>query len=129
MPRIPPEGKRFVKGQKGANPLGAGAHNKDVKHLRRLTQEEVAQLGSMILEHDLTALMAIKDDPKASVLKVWFASIAVKAINRGDAQALTVLLDRIVGKVKEKMEVNHTGNQSGSSAKVIVFETINATKD
>ncbi len=104
MPRKPPVGKRFVKGQTG-NPLGAGAHNKDLRQLRRITQNEVSDLGSLVISGDLKALQAIKDDPTSSVLKVWFSAIAIKAINKGDASALGILLDRIVGKVKDKVEV------------------------
>lgn len=128
MARKRPRGKPFEPGNR-ANPLGAGAHNPDLKRVRHLTQEAVADMGAMILEQNLDALRAIKDDPTAPVLKVWFAAIAVRAISKGDATALGPVLDRIVGRVKEKVEVTTPGG--GSSAKIIVFETvtINGTKD
>lgn len=103
-------GKDFGNGNR-ANPIGAGAHNKDLKRVRRLTQQEVSELGTLILDHNLAELTAIAKDPYACVLKVWFASIAVKAISRGDANALNAILDRIVGKPKEHIEV--TGADGG----------------
>lgn len=93
-------GRRFKKGEVH-NPRGAGAHNKELKRIRQLSQEEVAQVGSFILGNNLEALKAVRADPTSSVFKVWVCSVAITAINKGDAQALNVLLDRIVGKVKE----------------------------
>jgi len=123
MPRKPPEGKRFQKGQSG-NPRGAAAHNPALKAVRRMTQDDVAAIGQMIVEGNLAALQAVKDDSSASVLKVWFASVAVKAISRGDAVALNAILDRIVGKTKNQLEL-------GVNEKVdkITFEIVNAEKD
>lgn len=96
-------GRDFQKGHKFAR--GAASHNPALKAVRRLTQSEVAELGTMILEGNLAALIAIKDDKESSVLKVWFAAVAVKAISRGDAAALNAILDRIVGRSKETVEL------------------------
>jgi hypothetical protein len=100
----PGPGRRFKPGQSG-NPKGAAAHNKDVKRIRRMTADEVAQMGSLILEGNLAGLVAVKDDKDASVLKVWMASVAIKAINKGDAQALGALLDRITGRLTQPIEL------------------------
>lgn len=100
----PPMGKRFEKGNK-ANPLGAGAHNPILRAVKRMTQAEVAEVGSLLLDGNLEKLAAVKDDRDASVLKVWMCSIAITAIKKGDAQALNALLDRIVGKSKETVHI------------------------
>jgi hypothetical protein len=107
MPRVPPPGKRFQKGQTG-NPLGAAIHNKDLKKVRHLTHEDLSTIGTLILESNIAALEAIKANPDTTALRVWFCSVALKAIEKGDAQSLNVLLDRIVGKVSDKVQV--TGN-------------------
>lgn len=106
----PPKQHQFKKGKSG-NPLGGKIHNKELKAIRRMTQEDVAEIGQLILEGNLEKLAAVKEDKAASVLKVWFCSVAIKAISKGDAAALSVILDRIVGRVKEKLEV--TGNEGG----------------
>lgn len=103
----PGPGKRFKKGVV-TNPKGAGAHNPDVKAIRRLTQADVADIGSLILEGNVEKLKEVQIDPTTTVLRVWICSVAIKAINRGDAQALNALLDRIVGKAKDVLEF--TGN-------------------
>lgn len=128
MPRKPPRTHGFKPGNK-ANPLGAGAHNQDLKKVRRLTREMVAELGQLVLEGDLAALQAIKDDPKSTVLKVWFAAIAIKSMTRGDAHAFNIILDRIVGKTKDEITVSAPDGESGNTAKVIVFQVVNGTKD
>lgn len=92
-----------------------------MKQIRRLTREEVSEIGSLILEGNLEKLQSVRDQPEASVLKVWFASVAVKAISKGDAHALTIILDRIVGKVKDTIEL--TGRDGGAIESVSVNET------
>jgi hypothetical protein len=99
-----PKSRRHFKKGNCANPKGAGAHNKDLRIVRKLTQAEIAEVGGFILNNNLKALKETKKDPNSSVFKVWVCSVAEKAIYRGDAVALNVLLDRIVGKVKDKIE-------------------------
>lgn len=98
-------GKSFEVGNK-ANPIGAAAHNPITKALRRLTQEDVADIGSLILSGNKDELQRIKDDPTSSFLRAWFCSVALKAFASGDATQVNVLLDRIIGKTKEKTEVD-----------------------
>lgn len=100
---VPPKGKKFVKGQI-ANPLGAGAHNKVGKEFKKLTTDELEQVISLVVQGKLEELQAIAKDKDANVLKIWIASIAVKAIQKGDPTALNALLDRVIGKVKDKSQ-------------------------
>lgn len=96
----------FKPGNK-ANPLGSGAHNPVVKAIRQMTNADLATLGALLLEGDIDALRAIKERPGGhSVWKAMIASAAVTAFDRGDMGAMSALMDRIVGKVKEQTEVN-----------------------
>lgn len=104
-PGKPPKKNQFKKGQSG-NPLGAKLHSAELKAIKKLTQDEVAMVGQLILDRNLIELMEIKNDKSASVLKVWFAAIAVKAITKGDASALDTILNRIIGKTKETIDAN-----------------------
>lgn len=103
-----PVGKRFVKGQV-ANPLGGRAHNPEVQKIRTMTKVQVAEIGQLILEGDIKKIQAVKDNPKSSVLQIWIAAVAVKAITKGDMAALNQLLDRIVGKVRDDVHVTGSG--------------------
>ena len=108
-------GRDFKKGSSG-NPRGGAAHNQELKAVRRMSQTDVAEVGRLILEGNLGKLQAVKDDHDASVLKVWFCSVAIKAISRGDAHALSVILDRIVGKVPAEMNLTGTLEQNHTVA-------------
>lgn len=99
----PPKDKGFKKGQV-ANPLGAGAHNRVAKHIKYSTIEDVAEVGTMILENNFSSLQKLYKDPETNILKMWFASVALHGIKKGDAAALNAVLDRIIGKCKERIE-------------------------
>lgn len=103
----PPKGKKFEKGQVN-NPLGAGAHNPEVKLIKKLTNDEIAELGSIIVSGDVEKLNEVRQSKTASVIQVLMASVLQKAILRGDMAAANALLDRIVGKVKDQVESSGT---------------------
>lgn len=104
----PPLHTRFKKGQSG-NPNGAQRHSPEFKRMRRLVEAELVDLGSLILNGDMTELRQIVNDPNASVLTRMLASVVHKGINKGNMDSLDKLLTRIVGKPKEQVE---GGNQT-----------------
>lgn len=97
-------GRRFQKGS-NPNPLGAGAHNPVVKVIRRLTQSEVAEVASLVLEKNADKLKEIRDSKDTPALKAWMCSVALKGIEYGDPQRLNALLDRVIGKPKEESSI------------------------
>jgi hypothetical protein len=104
MPKIPPIGKRFQPGQV-ANPLGGKAHNPVVKAIKRMTNDDLADVGSLILAGNKEALKEAIYNPETPNLKLWLCTSALRAIERGDDSTLLALLDRILGKVKDTSEV------------------------
>lgn len=114
--KLPPVETRFKKGQSG-NPTGANQFTKEMRAVRRLAAAEVAEIGTLIVSKNATKLKAILSDAKNnpeskhSALKVWMAAIALKGITKGDPNAMDVLLNRVVGRVKEKIEL--TGEEGG----------------
>ncbi len=104
---MPPGVKGFQKGV-ATNPLGRGAEKN--MRLRKMTHEEIADIGSLILSGNLEALQAVPKDPNSSTLRVWFASIAMTAIKKGDASSLSIILDRLVGRPKAQVEISGTLN-------------------
>jgi hypothetical protein len=104
MPSKPPKGRRFAKGKSG-NPKGSSAKAKTLGKIAQLTAQQVAQIGTFILEGDREALDKIGKDPSASVLQLWTVALIVKSMQKGDPAAYRAVLDRIVGKPKESIEM------------------------
>lgn len=107
MAKKVPEGKRFQKGN-CANPLGAAAHNPVLKSVRRLTKDDLAEVGSFILEGNKKALEEIKENQDSSFLKYVIASALLKSADRGELATLNLLLDRVIGKPKDQIELDAT---------------------
>jgi hypothetical protein len=120
--------KKFKKGQTG-NPLGAKLHNKDLKAMRQLTYAEIAEVGSLILQGNLERLKEIRNNPESSVFKVWVCSIAINAINKGDATSLNVILDRIVGKPKGDTPQITINNSAPSMTKQEIAEEVRLARE
>lgn len=112
-------GRDFKPGQV-ANPLGAGAGDPVMKAIRRLTHAQLAEVGCLIIEQNPEKLKDIMKDPASTSIKVWFAAICLKGIQKGDAHAMDVLMNRIVGKVKEKVDLT---SSDGSMTPTFIFET------
>lgn len=110
--------KPFKKGQSG-NPLGAAMHDPQVRALKALTKEEMIEVGSLVVKGSVEQLKEIAKDPNASALKCMIAAVAVRTISKGDPQALEVLLNRLIGKVKE--EIKHTGIPEGHSTNLVIL--------
>lgn len=106
MPRKPPKnGVKFKPGQSG-NPRGSSAKSRIVGKLSRLTAEEVAEVGTLILSNDRSALKKLGEDPDASVLKVWMAGLVVQSMKKGCSKTFDTVLSRVVGKALERKEVS-----------------------
>lgn len=96
----------WVKGVSG-NPLGLMPHA-ELNAAKKLTRDELAEVGGMLVRGNYEELLKLADDPKAPVLRRTLANIIKRANDRGDYAALEMVLNRIVGKVKEDIEINHT---------------------
>ena len=115
----------WKKGQSG-NPLGGQLHDAEIRAIKKLTKEELKELGAIVLKNNLDELMKIQDDPNASVLKVLVASVCVKAIKKGDMYSLDVLLNRLIGKVKE--EIEHSGDVRPATVNIMMPNNGRAVK-
>jgi len=103
----PPEEFKFKKGKSG-NPLGGKLHNPEIRKLKTLTEQELVEVGSLVVKGSIKELQALSKDPDCTALTAMMAAVAARAINRGDHAALDVLLNRIVGKVKDRVEQSIT---------------------
>lgn len=108
---------RPIKKGEVRNPLGGKAHNPEKKKLKKLTEAQVVEIGTLVVAKNASALREIVADAigskersanpnsKHSALKVWMASVALKSIVKGDAHGVDIILNRIIGKPKQKIEV------------------------
>lgn len=101
---IPPKEHRWKPGQSG-NPQGGRKHDPEMKAFARLTKEELKDVAALILKGDLTELERMSNDKTQIVLKVMVASVAAKIMKKGDMHALDLLLNRLIGKVKQEIGI------------------------
>lgn len=118
----------FKKGQSG-NPQGGRAHNAEEKALKKLTKEELIEIGNIIVKGDMDQLKAIAKDPKASVIQVMIASVAAKTIAKGDMHALDILLNRLVGKVKDEIDLTGTFKPAPVTIDITQFRQLQSDFD
>lgn len=74
--------------------------------LKNLTTKELVQVGNQIVKGKASDLQRYAKDPHATALQVMIASIVARVIRTGDMQSFSLLLDRLVGKVKDKVELS-----------------------
>lgn len=103
-PRLAPW--KWKKGDPSPNPSGRPKEDPILKKLQKLTANELEDVASVIIKGNIDDLQAIAKDKTASVIKVMLAATCVKIISRGDMEALDRLLNRLIGKVKDKVEVS-----------------------
>lgn len=98
-------GGRNIKHGQVLNPLGRPRVPEIMRAVRTMTQQEVAEVGSMLLERTLKELRAIHADPLTSAFKAVFAKAIVRAYENADMGPVDRLLDRIIGRVKDTPDV------------------------
>jgi hypothetical protein len=96
---------KFQKGKSG-NPNG---RPKDAvgQAMRVMTAEEFIEIIDLVLLTPTSRLKEIIEDreDEHNQLQRMVASIVVKIVERGDMQALNLLLDRLIGKVKDDQAI------------------------
>jgi hypothetical protein len=104
-------GRKFQKGQSG-NPKGNSKKGRDIARLKRLTHDQVAEIGSMILEGNHEELKQVALSKDSTVLQLWMAQLVNASIRKSDAAIFRAVLDRIVGRPRESIEL--TGKDGGA---------------
>ena len=78
--------------------------------IRRLSAAEFAETVQVILTGNVAALeFMARDRTTTEPLKAMIASVALRCIERGDHNALDSLLNRLIGRPKEMVEIKATG--------------------
>jgi hypothetical protein len=99
MPKGPTSFKPGWKGGPGRPKLPA-----EVKQTRRLTQIELIQTGSKIWRMTKTELEAFVQDPENPIGELAIAKVILNS-SGGNLDALELILNRMVGKVPEKLQI------------------------
>lgn len=99
-------GKNFQKGQSG-NPKGL--NSKGLSDARKLNKALVTELLNKFINMPTCDLVQfVKHNTKEGgadpTIETLVASILIKAINEGDQARLNFILDRLIGKVTDKVE-------------------------
>ena len=96
-------GKDFKKG----GPPGPGRPQlpEDIKKARELNTVELTRILNELVYCSKGELEAKIKNPATDMLEVIGASILLKGADFGDPMRLNFILDRLVGKVKEQVEV------------------------
>ncbi len=71
---------------------------------------EFIRLANKLIHLTVPELQQIQRDPETTALEQMLIAVIIKATNQGDDKRLTFYLDRLLGKVPDKIDL--TGNQT-----------------
>lgn len=95
-------GRNFKEGNI-ANPHGAPRVPQDLKDARKLSKIQFEILVNKYLFNKKQDLAVAAANPETPVLELLIGSIIHKAVVEGDERRLNFLLDRLIGKVVDKV--------------------------
>jgi hypothetical protein len=96
--------KPFKPGQSG-NPKGKKPTPQDLKDARKLNTVSVARILNKFSNMPVSEIKAELERADCPTLEFMIGKVMVECLKAGDYQRLNFILDRMIGKVTEKMEV------------------------
>lgn len=100
-----PEGKRFQKGQSG-NPGGRPKLPPELKAIKELTVEEVKRIFAKYARMSIPEIEKCALSQDLPIFELVVASGLRRAFTYGDYKRLNFILDRTIGRIVDKTEVN-----------------------
>ena len=101
-------GKDFEPGQSG-NPSGRPKLPLDLQQARKLNSSEFERLLNKFLYLTKNEILKICQDERTPIIEILIGSIVIKAIENGDQTRLAFILERLLGKPKDKLTLEHSG--------------------
>lgn len=95
---------RWKKGQSG-NPSGSVPYPPEIKRIHKFTADELKEMISVLLYATSAECEALAADPNAPKIKKIMATILLKAYEHGSMGQLDMVLNRVIGKVKDDVDV------------------------
>lgn len=77
----------------------------DIREARKLNKIEIERILNEYLMSPIGELQSALRDPMKSTIEVLVISVLLTAIKRGDHDRLNFVLDRLIGKVKDNVDV------------------------
>lgn len=102
-------GKNFKAGQSG-NPKGRPPLPVDLKEARELNREELERIINRFLYMTKDEVKAYSQAGTATTLELMVIGLIGKAITHGDHHRLGFIAERLIGKVKQPVEVSATSS-------------------
>ena len=112
---------RPIKKGEAKNPIGANAHKGPKTMFKKLTKEMFAEMIEATTNGTVSDLKKIAENPNSTALQVALATSLVKMINKGDYHSLELMLQRVIGKVKDELDLTSDGEKLASAAQVHVY--------
>ena len=115
-------GRDFKSGDEWTgNRKGRPAYPADLKGVKSLTRQELELRLKKMLDLPVTEIKRLMRTDSMTGMDKFILSIVYKGIVCGDAQRFGFLLDRMIGKVKDQVEI--------SSPKPIIIDKLDGEKE
>jgi len=99
----------WVKGVSG-NPKGGPVLPPEAREVRRMTTEEIIIIGTKLFDMHVKELKARSKRLDIPVKEAALAKVLLRAIEGGDEKRLDAIFNRVIGKVKDVLELaGHIG--------------------
>jgi len=109
---------KWKPGQSG-NPSGSSAISRQIATLKKFNKVEAERVLSKFLNWPVDQLIEFIQDKSNQVLETLVARVLLEAIRKGDHSRAEWVLQRLIGKVKEEIEMNHTVNLHEEIVRII----------
>jgi hypothetical protein len=77
----------------------------DLRQAKKLNKQEIERIFNHYLYSPIGDLMAAVKDPMKPTIEVLVISVLLSAIRKGDHDKLNFVLERLLGKVKDNVDV------------------------
>lgn len=98
-------GRDFKPGQSG-NPGGTSKVDRELMVIRKLSKEKFKDLANILISGTREDLERMLAKPDTTALTEMVIKVVLGIAERGDMTSLDRLLDRLIGKVKDEVDVN-----------------------
>lgn len=95
-----PNKNLFKKGE-NHNPNGSSERARKLNHIKRLTIDELSEIGTMLLFYTRDQLSNIREDADTNMLQFWIMSLVQQSIKSGNVATFDTLMTRLIGKPPE----------------------------
>lgn len=89
------------------NPNGRPPITPEVKALRGLTHEHIKDVMDLLVDQEFEKLREMAKDTSLPALKLLYIRAVLRAVETGDLANIEIVLNRVLGKPKERIE--HSG--------------------